>query len=30
VKARRTPQSTNPDAVTAALAESRAWILSVL
>ena len=28
VKARRTPQSTNPDAVTAALAESRAWIES--
>ena len=26
VKARRTPQSTNPDAVTAALAECRAWI----
>ena len=30
VKARRTPQSTNPDAVTAALAECRAWIVSVL
>ena len=30
VKARRTPQSTNPDAVTAALAECRAWIGSVL
>ena len=29
VKARRTPQSTNPDAVTAALAECRAWIASV-
>ena len=29
VKARRTPQSTNPDAVTAALAECRAWIQSV-
>jgi argininosuccinate lyase len=28
VKARRTPQSTNPDAVTAALAECRAWIES--
>jgi argininosuccinate lyase len=28
VKARRTPQSTNPDAVTAALAECRSWILS--
>src|SRR5918994_6806834 len=28
VKARRTPQSTNPDAVTAALAECRAWIAS--
>ena len=26
VKARKTPQSTNPDAVTAALAECRAWI----
>ena len=26
VQARRTPQSTNPDAVTAALAECRAWI----
>jgi argininosuccinate lyase len=26
VKARRTPQSTNPDAVSAALAECRAWI----
>ena len=26
VKARRTPQSTNPEAVTAALAECRAWI----
>ena len=30
VKARRTPQSTNPDAVTAALAACRAWIGSVL
>ena len=29
VKARRTPQSTNPDAVTAALAECRGWIQSV-
>ncbi|MGH9241141.1 MAG: argininosuccinate lyase [Vicinamibacterales bacterium] len=29
VKARRTPQSTNPDAVTAALAECHAWIKSV-
>jgi argininosuccinate lyase len=29
VKARRTPQSTNPDAVTAALAECRRWIQSV-
>jgi argininosuccinate lyase len=29
VKARRTPQSTNPDAVTAALAECRAWIEKV-
>jgi argininosuccinate lyase len=29
VKARRTPQSTNPDAVTAALSECRAWIQSV-
>ena len=29
VKARRTPQSTNPDAVTAALGECRAWIASV-
>ena len=29
VKARRTPQSTNPDAVTAALAECRSWIQSV-
>jgi argininosuccinate lyase len=28
VKARRTPQSTNPDAVTAALAECRTWIAS--
>ena len=28
VKARRTPQSTNPDAVTAALAECRNWIQS--
>jgi len=28
VKARRTPQSTNPDAVTAALAECRAWVES--
>ena len=28
VKARRTPQSTNPDAVTAALAECRTWIES--
>jgi len=28
VKARRTPQSTNPDAVTAALAECRNWIAS--
>jgi argininosuccinate lyase len=26
VKARRTPQSTNPDAVKAALAETRAWL----
>jgi argininosuccinate lyase len=30
VKARRTPQSTNPDAVTAALAECRAWIKTAL
>jgi argininosuccinate lyase len=30
VKARRTPQSTNPDAVTAALAECRAWIKAAL
>jgi len=30
VKARRTPQSTNPDAVTAALTECRSWITSVL
>jgi argininosuccinate lyase len=30
VKARRTPQSTNPDAVTAALAECRAWTASAL
>ena len=29
VKARRTPQSTNPDAVTAALTECRNWIQSV-
>ena len=29
VKARRTPQSTNPDAVSAALAECRSWIASV-
>jgi argininosuccinate lyase len=29
VKARRTPQSTNPDAVTAALAECRSWIQAV-
>ena len=29
VKARRTPQSTNPDAVSAALAECRTWIASV-
>jgi argininosuccinate lyase len=29
VKARRTPQSTNPEAVRAALAECRAWIASV-
>jgi argininosuccinate lyase len=29
VKARRTPQSTNPDAVTAALAECRSWIKAV-
>ena len=29
VKARRTPQSTNPDAVTAALAECHTWIKSV-
>jgi argininosuccinate lyase len=28
VKARRTPQSTNPDAVSAALAECRSWISS--
>jgi argininosuccinate lyase len=26
VKARRTPQSPNPDAVKAALAETRAWL----
>ena len=30
VKARRTPQSTNPDAVTAALAECRGWIRTAL
>jgi argininosuccinate lyase len=30
VQARRTPQSTNPDAVAAALAECRNWIISVL
>jgi len=30
VKARRTPQSTHPDAVTAALTECRSWIRSVL
>ena len=30
VKARRTPQSTNPDAVTAALAECRGWIKAAL
>ena len=30
VQARRTPQSTNPEAVTAALAECRNWIISVL
>ena len=30
VQARRTPQSTNPDAVKAALAECRNWIVSVL
>jgi argininosuccinate lyase len=30
VQARRTPQSTNPDAVKAALAECRNWIASVL
>jgi argininosuccinate lyase len=29
VQARRTPQSTNPDAVQAALAESRAWLASL-
>jgi argininosuccinate lyase len=29
VKARRTPQSTNPDAVTAALAECHTWMKSV-
>jgi hypothetical protein len=28
VQARRTPQSTNPDAVRAALADCRRWILS--
>ena len=28
VQARRTPQSTNPDAVGAALADCRRWILS--
>jgi hypothetical protein len=26
VRAKRTPQSTHPDAVTAALADTRAWI----
>ena len=30
VKARRTPQSTNPDAVTAALGECRGWIKEAL
>ena len=30
VQARRTPQSTNPEAVRAALAESRAWLASLL
>jgi argininosuccinate lyase len=29
VRARRTPQSTNPEAVQAALAESRAWLASL-
>jgi argininosuccinate lyase len=29
VRARRTPQSTNPDAVRAALAESRAWLANL-
>jgi argininosuccinate lyase len=29
VQARRTPQSTNPDAVRAALAESRAWLANL-
>ena len=29
VRARRTPQSTNPDAVQAALAECRAWLESL-
>jgi len=28
VKVRKTPQSTNPDAVRSALAETRAWLAS--